>query len=708
MQQRPAVLAGVLLAQRGGLFCWVPVAFGTGIGLYFGLGQEPGPGLVAGLAGLAAALALLSWRVGYLWRPLVLGLALLLAGLVWAGLRASQVAAPVLPFRYYGPIEGRIVAMDRSASDAVRLTLDHVRLDRLAPQETPARVRISLHGPEGTEPLPGGWVMTTGHLSAPSGPAEPGGFDFQRHAWFLRLGAVGYTSVPLMALAPPDPAALHLFRLRMALAQRFRDGLPGEAGAFAAAVTAGDRSGMGQETLQALRVSNLAHLLAISGLHMGLLAGFVFMATRRGLVLSRRIALYAPVKSIAAAAALLAATGYLLLSGGSIATERAYVMVAMALIGAMALRRAISLRAVALAGLVVLALRPEALLSPGFQMSFAATLALVAVFAALREISWQARGWGGRALTLVLSSAVAGLATAPVAAAQFNQIAHYGLVANLVSVPVMGTVVIPAALVAVLLMPLGLQALPLWVMGLGLNWILWVAHRVAAWPGARGMVMAPPGMVLPLFAIGMLTVILWRGRGRWLGLGPMAAAFLLWAQAERPPVLIAESGGLVGILTPEGRALSRARAESFVAAIWLENDADPALQEAAALRWPGAPQVRHATGKRAAAAEGPCRDGEWLVLNVPAAEAPGATGCRVLDPSGLRQLGAVALWPAEGRMVTARQVAGQRLWNTPGLPPLQDRLGWPYPAPGPGRGAGVFRPAAAPAGTGPGQRPHGR
>ena len=673
VRQLGEILSGAALAQRGHLFHWAPVALACGIGSYFALRIEPAPGLRAGLWALAAVLCLLGIRAGHrgraLLQPACFGLALLAGGVALASVRAQAVAGPVLGWRYYGPVEGRIVGIDRSASDAPRLTLDRVRLDRMAPQETPARVRISLHGPEGTLPRPGARVMTTAFLSPPGGPVEPGGFDFRRHAWFQRLGGVGYTRVALLSVAPPEPGEARVFRARMAISAAFRARLPGETGAFAAAITAGDRSAMGQETLQDLRVSNLAHLLAISGLHMGLLTGFVFMAVRRVLVLSRHAALYWPVRSMAAAAALAVACVYLALSGGSIATERAFVMVAVALVAAMALRRALTLRAVALAALVVLGLRPEALLSPGFQMSFAATLSLVWVFSLLKGRDWPGRGWKGRAITLVLSSAVAGLATAPVAAAQFNQVAHYGLIANLLSVPIMGTFVMPAALIAVLLLPLGLEALPLLVMGWGLDWILWVAQMVAGLEGARGTVPTPPPATLPLLALGALTVMLWVGRGRWLGLAPMALAALLWVRAERPQVLIAETGGLVGVMTEAGRALSRERSESFAARVWLENDGDAAPQEDAAARWSAPPGIRHATGKRAAAAQGPCGAGEILVLNVPSVEAPGASGCDIYDPARLRRTGSVAVlgMGADSRVVTARERSGARLWNTEAL-----------------------------------------
>ena len=169
------------------------------------------------------------------------------------------MAAPILTFRYYGPIEGRLVNIDRSASDAVRLTLDRVLLSRMSPERTPAKVRVSLPASELFATFnPGDTLILTGHLSPPSGPAEPGSFDFQRHAWFLELGAVGYTRTPVLRYASPETRSFStlVFALRMTLSQAVQAAMPGEAGAFAAAIMTGDRSGMGQATLTDLRASN--------------------------------------------------------------------------------------------------------------------------------------------------------------------------------------------------------------------------------------------------------------------------------------------------------------------------------------------------------------------------------------------------------------------------------------------------------------------
>lgn len=672
-----------LAAQRGRLLPWAPVCLGAGIGLYFHLPAEPGPAAVLAAAGILLLALALRRRGGDLaWAP-ASAVALVAAGFLLMLLRAHSVAAPVLPFRYYGPVEGRIVEIDRSFSDALRLTLDRVALSNVDPDRTPARVRIALHGdPAGTALSPGKTVMLTAHLAPPDGPVAPGGFDFQRLAWFSRLGAVGYTRSPVMALAPADPGDWRLmaFRLRMDLSERMQAGMGGgQAAALSAAFMTGDRSGIDAETNEAMRASNLSHLISISGLHMGLITGFIFATLRFAIALVPPLALRLDARKIAAAVAMLAATFYLALAGPDVATRRAYIMAVVMMLSVLADRRAISLRSVAISALIVLGLEPESLIEPGFQMSFAATVALVWVFGL-----WP--GWRMKlppplrpAAAALLTSLAAGMATAPVAAAHFNRIAEYGLVANLLATPLMGLVVMPAGVVALLLLPFGLAGPALWAMRRGTEAVLAIADWIAGWDGAVMVVPTPVPLVLPFGMLGLLAAALAPGRLPRLTGGLVAAlAFVAWAGAARPPVLIAGDAGLVGVMTPLGRALSKPAGAGFVAKNWLEDDGDAASQEAAAAR-PGfagskgdrrmavaGRSLIHLTGKTAADRMTPlCRDGALIVL---AGDWPGLPpgACRVIDRSRLRQTGALALYPSpdgDWAEVSARDVSGRRLWN---------------------------------------------
>jgi competence protein ComEC len=532
-------------------------------------------------------------RAGPVARLCLIAALLPAAGFGAAAVRSLAVAAPVLPYAMTANVEGRIIGLDLSDSGRPRVLFDQVVIHGLAPERTPERVRISLE-PDTPEELlrPGLRLLGYARLSPPAAPSEPGGFDFRRMAWFMRLGAVGYARTPMLETAGRDRAgpAQAMLSLRLGLSRAIQRAVPGREGGFAAAILTGDRSGVDPVGLGALRASNLAHLLAISGLHMGLVSGFVFAMVRYGLAAVPGMALRYPTKKIAAIVALVAGAAYLALSGANVATQRAFIMTAVVLVAVLLDRPAFTLRAVALAAMIVLAARPESLTTAGFQMSFAATTALIATFEWLRGRTWwrETHGEAWRyfrpVLAVAVTSLVAGAATAPFSAFHFNTLSQYGLLANVLAVPSMGLVVMPAAVVAALLAPLGLAAPALWVMQLGIRYILEVAEFVAGLDGAVRAVPAGPIVSLALITLGGLFAMLWRGRGRALGLLPAAAGLVVWAAADRPDILITEDGRLFGIRTETGRVLNTARGNSFAAGIWLGNDGDTADQEAAFAR----------------------------------------------------------------------------------------------------------------------------
>lgn len=661
------------------LFPWVPVFAALGIGIWFSLSVEPGLWIYLSAAVILAGGVLVRIKGAEVLHPPAIAIACVAVGLLAAGLRGHLQQAPMLDFRYYGPVEGRVIAIDRSQSDKVRLTLDQVVLERTSPKRTPHTVRVSLHGKQDHfGAVPGMTVALTGHLSAPEGPAEPGGFDFRRMAYFDRLGAVGYTRTPVLVMAAPEEGAQIINRVRTYLSTAIQTAVPGDAGAFASGVMTGDRSGISLDTVEALRDSNLAHLLAISGMNMAFLTGFVFALIRYGIALIPYLALRMNSKKLAAVMALAVAGFYLALSGSNVATQRAFIMVVVMLGAVLLDRRALSLRTVALSACVLLVWQPESLLEPGFQMSFAATIALIWGFGVFEGqlIRQTLPRWTMPIFTLVLSSVIAGVATAPFAAAHFNRMTDYGLIANLLTVPVMGAVVMPAGAVAALAAPFGLADLPLWIMELGSRWILFIAHWIASLDGAVTAVPSPPWIVLPVLSVGALWVILFQGRIRAVGMAPVIAAFVIWGMADRPALLISSDAALVGLIGPQGRAMSSAKGAGFSADSWLENDGDLALQDQAAARDGFAgPKGRrtfslaglkgvHLKGKGAdsmlAAA---CAEADFVIIAAKIETPP--PGCSVIDEAFLRKTGSLALSPANEGLLMTPSFAVKRLWTVP-------------------------------------------
>lgn len=674
-------LAALIEAQRPHLALWVPVLYAFGIAGYFAAPAEPGGALLLVLAAglLLGTFAL--FRAGMVARVVLLALLLPAAGFGGASLRARLVAAPVLPREMTVNVEGRIADLDRSASDRPRVLLDRVAIHGMEPGETPARVRISLDPATPAALLrPGARLLGQARLSPPAAPAEPGGFDFRRVAWFERIGAVGYARLPMLETEGSEAGGWRqlAFRARMAASAHIQRLVPGQNGAFAAAILTGDRSGINRSVERSLRISSLYHIVSISGLHMTLLAAAVFAMIRYGLALVPRLALVWPLKKIAAGAALVAGLAYLLVSGCDVATQRSYVMTATVLVAVLLDRPALTMRSIALAALVVLLIAPESLTQAGFQMSFAATIALIAVFEALRGQAWwlatQTRpAWrfAKPVIGIAMTSLVAGTATAPFSAFHFNTVAQYGLIANLLAIPAMGVVVMPAAVLGIVAAPLGLDWLPFQVAGLGMGYIIWVADFVAGLGGAVVGVPSGPPASLGLIALGGMLVVLWIGRGRWLGLAPAALGVALWAAADRPDVLIADGGRLFGVRTEAGRLLSSDKGNGYAAESWLENDGDLASQSEAWARGtlrrvrnrieavvPGLGAVRYVGSRDATGAAEDCAAA--AVLIAPYWREPPGGGCLFLGARELAAEGALALRLTPRGLVVAGARSGNR------------------------------------------------
>jgi competence protein ComEC len=260
-----------------------------------------------------------------------------------------------------------------------------------------------------------------------------------------------------------------------------------------------------------------------------------------------------PIKKWSAAAALVAAAFYLLLSGAEVATQRSFFMTAVVLIAVIVDRRAVTFRTLAVAAMIVLALAPEALVHPSFQMSFAATLGLVALMQfgmprlfATPDSSTATRIalWGGREIMmLVLASLVAGLATTPYAAFHFHRVTPYGVLANLAAMPVVSALVMPAGLLGLAAMPFGLDGVFWWLMGIGIDWMIAVTRWVAALPGAVGRMAAFGTGPLIAASIGIILMGLLRTPLRWSGALLLGLA-VVWALAvPEPDVLISGDVG---------------------------------------------------------------------------------------------------------------------------------------------------------------------
>jgi competence protein ComEC len=573
-------MPNVAVTERHRWPLWLPVALGTGSGLYFACPFEPS--LLAGLAAatLVAATGFLAIRSHGIWARA--GLALLAAlalGFAAAKLRETRVAAPVLARPLVTHLTGRVAALDWGR-DGLRAVIADVRSGRLP--DPPARLRVLVRK-GGDDLRVGQGIGLTAKLMPPPGPTAPGDNDFGRAAFFARIGATGfaYGAPEIVPLAHPPSGAGELpdwvEGMRADLTKRIRAQLPGSTGAIASAIITGERGGIDAEDEAALRDAGLAHVLAIAGLHMALVGAGLFWLVRALLAAVPSLALAYPIKKWAAVAALAGASFYVVISGASSSATRAFVMLAMMLLAILLDRPALSMRSLALAASLLLLARPEAITEPGFQMSFAAVGSLIAVAeweqgrARLVPHSWLYRHLRGIALT----SLVASFATLPFAMFYFGRATHYAVAGNLLAMPVMGLVVMPSAGAGVAMMPFGLEHMPLQAMGWGIGIMLALGRLVSGAPGAVTVTPAFPLSGLVLIALGGLWLLIWRRRWRWWGLLPILAGSVLALTAPRPDLLIAPDAHTIALRGSDGLLhFPRPPKDRYAASRWLLRDGD--------------------------------------------------------------------------------------------------------------------------------------
>jgi competence protein ComEC len=578
-----------LLRERERWPLWLPVWLGAGIGIYFALPFEP----QLAWAGVALSISLaclfaLNGATEALFRIALSSLAVGALGFALAKARTEHVAAPVLE-RRVGPIgiDGRVEQAELHGK-GIRIVLGELRIGRLASENTPARVRISVRTGM-TLPPPGSRVHVTAVLMPPPSPAAPGAYDFGRAAYYMRLGAVGYAyGHPTMLISPNttqfvDAVSIFVEGMRAKITARIHSVLPGSTGGIAAALITGNRSAISEEDEKALRDAGLAHVLAIAGLHMALVGLGLYWVVRAFLATVPKLALSFSIKKWAAAAAICSSAYYLVISGATAASTRAFIMLAMMLCAILFDRPAISMRSLALAATTILVLGPESLIEPGFQMSFAAVMSLIAV------AEWESNRtrrepvqrssrfkWvRGYLRGITITSLVGSVATIPYAIYHFNRATHYAVLGNLLAMPIMGFVVMPAAALTMFLMPFGLDGWTLRVMAWGINVMLGMGRWVSSLPGAVSVMPAWPTSALVLVSIGGLWVGLWRRAWRWFGVVPILCGLVVANLVPQPDLLIGRDATTFAMRVPNGALkLLRPAKDLYSADEWLKRDGD--------------------------------------------------------------------------------------------------------------------------------------
>ncbi len=595
---------------HGRLILFSPVFLGAGAATWF-LAASDFPAISLSLCLLVLIIAVAFCGYGRTrMRTALLALLLFVGGALSAQIETWRANTLILDSAVTTTVTGRVERREGAGPGRWRYILAVSSTDAPEIKRPPERISALVRGAGQAFEL-GDVIEGRARLTPPAGPALPHLYDFAFGAYFDGIGANGFfygapkkVGLPIEQAGSAGETILEwLYRLRSGIGDRIRSILPGDTGAFAASLVTDERRAISDDTTEALRQSGLAHIVAISGLNMALSAGIFFVGLRILLSLSPGIAQAWPTKKIAAAGALAAVTAYYLISGFAVSAERAFIMMAIMLVAVFFDRPSISLRNVALSALLILAVSPSEVLGPSFQMSFAATLALVAgydlwkgrpmresAFAklpVLKPFFMVGSFFGG----ILLTSLIGGFSTALFSIEHFHRLSAYGLPANLMAMPVISFIVMPFGMIAMLLMPFGLDGWGWQIAGFGLDLVIWIAKTVSSW-GGNVDVGRLPGWYFPTAVFGFLLLTLLKTRLRHTGTAIVATSTLIIALlpgARTPDVAIAEDGRLVAVIDGDAMASNREKPPAFIFEQWQRALAIEGHLKAAMLDAPKAP-----------------------------------------------------------------------------------------------------------------------
>jgi competence protein ComEC len=620
--------AGRALEQRQ-LFVLFPFAIVVGLIASLLADAAPQPWAL-GLVGVLVVVGL------WLARRRIAALRLLaLFAAFWVGfsllaLHGALFGTPMLGHAVYGTYRARVDAVVAASDSGRRLIVSAI--EPVAPAEPVAFRRARILVKSGPPLAPGDIIEAPIRFYPVPGPAMPNAYDSEFHAYFDGIGAYGSLTraATLVTAGTPSAPDRLIEDIRQAIGARIAAALAQPAEGIARALITGDQTGVTQAARLSMATAGLAHVLSISGLHLTLVAGTVFAVLRLLLALAAPLARHVSVKKLAAVGGILAAIGYYAISGGDIAALRSTVMIVLVFGAVLFGRRALTMRNVAIAGLVTVLTDPANVFRPSFQLSFAAVIGLVGVYELMGHRQFRPRGLlshaGAHLGGIAMTSLIAGAATTLFSIYHFQQTSPLGILGNLMALPLVGFIMMPAAMLSVVFMPIGFERPFLLVMGWSIERMLDIARIVAGWSTGLNAspLLTPVALVIGLLALAWFAFF----TDRWRLLGPALAVPAVMAFAiDRPPdVLASDTTQAVAIRGADGLELVAGQPDSFAVKVWSETlkqpigPAPPGTTNCDTLGCvsTGAPRFTVATTKSEAGFAEDCRNADLVVTHLTA------------------------------------------------------------------------------------------
>lgn len=559
-----------------------PILMGFGIWVYFSLSVEPSKWLTLAVIEVLLFSAYLFRLYPFVLR-IILGMGIFVFGFANMQIRTlyleKQLPKPAEEQVY---LRGEISSHDVNYNGKPRIVLS--KMENLDGDRISGNYRLTLLHTK-RMPMSGECVELVAEVAPLMKANSVGGYQPDRHLFFEGLNGSGYV---LTQIFPIDCSAGVSFwrnntdKLRQKITERIEKVLPKTQASIAAAILAGNRNLMSSEQAADYRNSGLAHFLSISGLHMSMIAGLMFFFVRLIMSLVPRLSLRYNSKKVAAICSIVVSTAYLIISGAAVPTQRAYIMVLIVLLAVVFERKAISMRNLALAALIILVISPQMLVGISFQLSFAAVTAMIAFYESCsaglhRFLSAKNSSLLGKVFRIVfaylvgviIADFVASSATLPFVIYHFNKVALYTSLTNLLSGPVIAFVIMPAILISLLFMPFGF-VFPLKIAGFGIGLINDITAFVASMKGATLWVPSFPLWGMFIIVFGGLFLCLQKSKTRHLGWIFVFAGALSLFFVKMPDVIVADGGHTMAVKNEEGKLVLASGGNRWMKQNWAD------------------------------------------------------------------------------------------------------------------------------------------
>jgi competence protein ComEC len=540
-------------SERRRLLNLVPVNLGIGVCIYFSLNSEPSiyPSVCVLLLAIVGSILARKYRWVF-WALLTVCL-----GFVAAQIRTKTVDTFMLSEKINEPVSliATVDSCERSEKGLVFVVEDAKILPKSQRHWKFNKLYLTWRGKKAMmsekDYVPGSKVLFRAILSPMDPLAFPGAYDFKKQAYFKRISARGFITKQPKILENDgirNSLALWIERLRHEINKKIEYYLPRDVAAVSEALITGNKTGISKEVRSYFSNSGTAHILAISGLHIGIIGFFIFWLFRLLFCCIPCISMFWDIKKLAAVVSWLAVLFYLNISGNSVPSLRAFIMHSLIMMAILLNRMALTMRSVAIAATVILLITPEVIMFPSFQMSFGAVMAIVAFY----ERSPNFHGFFKILQAMVATTMVATVPTSVFSINTFNQLTLNSIPANLLSIPLMTFFIMPLAVVTLFFMAFGGEYPFVFLMGHGVQLLIKISQQTSKLPGSFFVMHTPAPYIMAIVIFSGLLIVLVHHRVRFCGFLGLFTGVILYFFQQLPDIFISRDAKAVGIRTEDG------------------------------------------------------------------------------------------------------------------------------------------------------------